>query len=351
MKYLELPGLADVHAHLREPGATQKEDFETGTKAAIAGGYTQVLDMPNNTPPTTTSKELEAKIKLATGRIWCDLGFNFGATKGSVAHFNNIKSKVFGLKLYMNRTTGPLLVESQKEKELIFKSWQSQSPIMVHAMGETIEVAIKLAKKYKRKIHVCHVTTDQISTLKKAKKDGVEISTEVCPHHLFLNENDLKDLGPLGMMQPPLMNKKDQKKMWEHLDFIDMISTDHAPHTLEEKFGGESAPFGVPGLETTLPLMLSAAAKGLITKERLKKMLSTNPKKIFKLPKQEKTFVVVDITKKYKIGQKRLFSKCTWTPFKDLEGVGEIKQIFLRGEKIFENGQFVGKPIGQIMVP
>jgi len=351
VKYLDLPGLADVHVHLREPGATHKEDFTTGTKAAIAGGYTQILDMPNNTPPTITPEELETKINLAKGKIWCDLGFNFGATKDSVVYFNKIKNKVFGLKLYTNRTTGPLLIEDQQDKELIFKSWENQIPIMVHATGETIEVAIKLAQKYKRKIHVCHVTTDQISTLKKAKKDGVDISTEVCPHHLFLNKNDLKNLGPLGMMQPPLMSKKDQEAIWEHLDFIDMISTDHAPHTLEEKLEDRSPKFGVPGLETTLPLMLSAVSKKMITHERLVEMLSTNPKKIFKLPKQEKTFVTVDITKTYTIGQKKLFTKCAWTPFKDLEGSGEIKQIFLRGNKIFENGNFIGKPMGQIMKP
>lgn len=351
MKYLDLPGLADVHVHFREPGATHKEDFTTGTKAAIAGGYTQVLDMPNNTPPTTTPEALQTKINLAKGRIWCDLGFNFGANKESVVYFDNIKSKVFGLKLYTNRTTGPLLIENQQDKELIFKSWESQAPIMIHAMGETVEEAIKLAHKYKRRIHVCHVTTDQISTLEKAKKNGTNISTEVCPHHLFLNKDDLKHLGPLGLMQPPLMSKKDQEAIWEHLDFIDMIATDHAPHTLEEKLEGKLPKFGVPGLETTLPLMLAATSKGLITQERLIEMLSINPKKIFKLPRQEKTFVTVDITKKYKIGQKKLFTKCAWTPFEDLDAIGEIKQIFLRGKKVFENGNFIGKPIGQIMVP
>lgn len=351
MKYLNFPGLADVHVHLREPGGVQKEDFETGTRAAVAGGYTQVIDMPNNTPPTTTPEELETKMNLASGRIWCDLGFNFGATKDSRVYFDRIKDKVFGLKLYMNKTTGPLLIDNQKERELIFKSWKGQTPIMVHAMGETVEIAIKLAKKYQRKIHVCHVTSDQIGALKKAKKEGIKISTEVCPHHLFLNTNDLDNLGPLGMMQPPLESKKNQEKMWEHLDFIDMISTDHAPHTLKEKLDKTSPKFGVPGLETTLPLMLSAASKGLISHDRLIAMLSTNPKKIFKLPKQEKTFTIVDVTKKYKIGQKKLFTKCAWTPFKDLEGVGEIKQVFLRGKKVFEDGNFTDKPFGQIIMP
>jgi carbamoyl-phosphate synthase/aspartate carbamoyltransferase/dihydroorotase len=351
VKYLNLPGLSDVHVHFRQPGATHKEDFTTGTQAAIAGGYTQVLDMPNNSPSTTSPNDLKAKIKLANGKIWCDLGFNFGATRESVVFFNLVKSKVFGLKLYLNKTTGPLLIENQSDRELIFKSWESDLPIMVHAMGETIEVAIKFAKKYRKRIHVCHVTTDQINTIKKAKKDKVEITSEVAPHHLFLNQNDLKKLGPLGFMQPPLMSKKDQEKIWDHLDFIDMIATDHAPHTLKEKINSKQPPFGVPGLETTLPLMLSAVAKRLITQKRLIEMLSTNPKQIFKLPKQEKTFSIVDLTKKYKIQQKKLFTKCAWTPFRDLEGVGEIKQVFLTGAKVFEDGVFLGKPSGKIMTP
>src|SRR3989344_5121505 len=173
---IKLPGLADVHTHLREPGATQKEDFETGTRAAVAGGYTQILDMPNNIPPTTTSLSLEKKIAISKNRIWCDVGFNFGATPESTRFFKKVATKVFGLKIYMNHTTGTLLVEKAKDRELIFKAWSSSLPIMVHAEGKTIETAIKLAGKYQKNLHICHITPDQLTIIDKAKKQGINIT-------------------------------------------------------------------------------------------------------------------------------------------------------------------------------
>jgi len=325
---LQLPGLVDVHVHLREPGATQKEDFESGTRAAVAGGYTQILDMPNNIPPIVTPEDLEDKIKLARGRIWCDLGFNFGATAESVKYFRKIS-----------------------QKALIFKSWKSDLPIMVHAEGETVKVAISLAKKYQKAIHVCHVTDDQIKAIEVAKRRGVKITSEVCPHHLFLTKEDVKKLGPLAMMKPPLLSKKGQKRLWENLENIDIISTDHAPHTLDEKYDKSSPKFGVPGLETTLPLMLAAVSKDLLSIKRLVEMTNINPRKIFRLPTQLNTFVTVNLNKRFKISNKGLFTKCGWTPFVGLEGRGEIKKVVLRGQTIFENGIFVGKPQGKVICP
>ena len=350
-KNIKLPGLIDVHTHIREPGGVQKEDFETGTKAAIAGGYTQILDMPNNTPPTIDPQTLDDKINRAKNKIWCDLGFNFGATASSTKYFKKITKKVFGLKVYMNQTTGTLLVDDNKDREIIFKSWKSPLPIMVHAEGKTIDVAIKLSRKYKRALHVCHVASGQLEKISDAKKKGMEITCEVCPHHLFLNADDQQKLGPLGVMRPPLLSKNDQEKLWENLDKIDMISTDHAPHTLDEKYDQTSPKFGVPGLETTLPLMLNAVYKKWITIEKLIKMLSTNPRKIFKIPGQSKKHVLVDTSKTYKISSKSLFTKCNWTPFGDIEGKGEITRVVVRGKTVFQNGVFLGKPSGLVMRP
>ncbi len=348
-KLHKLPGLVDVHVHLREPGGLQKEDFETGTKAAIAGGYTQILDMPNNIPPTVDEKSLDDKIKRANGRIWCDLGFNFGATRNSVKYFKKVDKKVFSLKIYMSKTTGSLLVTESQDKEIIFKSWQSPSPIMVHAQGELVEEAIELAKRYQRKIHICHLTADQLGSIKKAKGEGLPITSEVCPHHLFLNKEDVKRLGPLGIMKPPLCTKRDQEKLWENLEKIDMISTDHAPHTLDEKYKSSAPIYGVPGLETILSLMLNAVSKKLVTIERLVEMMSTNPRKIFNLPTQPQTYILVDLLKKYKISDKNLFTKCGWTPFKYLKGRGEVKKVIIRDRTVFENGKFVGRPSGRVM--
>src|SRR3989344_2208275 len=348
---LRLPGLIDVHVHLREPGGQQKEDFETGTKAAVAGGYTQILDMPNNIPPTTTPQALNEKIAMAKGRIWCDLGFNFGPVRQSAKYFKNIYKKAFGLKVYMNQTTGPLLIDKLADQDLIFKSWSGKLPIMVHAQGETVKIAIRLAKKHKKAIHICHVTADQIELVRKAKKDGLDITSEVCPHHLFLNQHDVKRLGPLGVMKPPLLSKSDQKKLWQNIDKIDMIATDHAPHTLEEKYDQSSSKFGVPGLETSLPLMLSAVDKGLLTLKRLTAMMSTNPKKIFNLPTQSNTYIEVDLSKKYKISNKVLFTKCGWTPFAGLNAGGKVIKVVIRGKIIFVNGNFMGIPLVRIIYP
>ena len=345
------PGLVDVHTHLREPGGTQKEDFETGTKAAVAGGYTQIIDMPNNIPPTATPQALDDKIARAKGRIWCDLGFNFGATKESAKYFKNIYKKAFGLKVYMNQTTGPLLIDKFADQDLIFKSWSGKLPIMVHAQDETVEIAIKLAKKYKKRIHICHTTTNQLGSIQKARKEGTFITCEVCPHHLLLSRDDLKRLGPLGVMKPPLLSKADQLKLWDSLDLIDVISTDHAPHTLEEKYEKSSPKFGVPGLETSLPLMLSAVDKGLLTLKRLTAMMSTNPKKIFNLPTQSNTYIEVDLSKKYKISNKGLFTKCGWTPFAGLNAGGKVIKVVIRGKIIFVNGNFMGIPLVRIIYP
>ncbi len=348
---IKLPGLVDVHVHLREPGGVQKEDFETGTKAAIAGGYTQILDMPNNIPPTVDLKSLANKISLAKNRIWCDLGFNFGATAKSTINFGKVYNKAFGLKIYMSQTTGPLLIDEDEDRELIFKSWRSNLPIMVHARDAIVDNAIALAQKYKKRIHICHATYNQLSMIKKAKLNGLEITSEVCPHHLFLNSTDVKKLGNFGLMKPPLMSKEDQEKIWEHINEIDMISTDHAPHTKEEKLNQSEPKFGVPGLETTIPLFFNAIRSKKITLARFIEMTSTNPRRIFKFPSQENTYVIVDASKSFKISDKGLFTKSAWKPFIGLEGGGQVKKVVLRSKTVFEDGKFIGKPSGRIIYP
>lgn len=348
---IKLPSLVDVHVHLREPGGIQKEDFETGTKAAIAGGYTQILDMPNNVPPVVDKKSLLYKIKLTKSRIWCDLGFNFGATKNSTKFFNEVKNQVFGLKIYMSQTTGPLLVVDKNDREHIFKLWNSNLPIMVHAKDEIVNEAILLAKRYKKQIHICHVTYNQLSAIRDAKSKGVKITSEVCPHHLFLNRDDVKKLGNFGVMKPPLMSKSDQLKMWDHLDEIDIISTDHAPHTIAEKQDQSQPKFGVPGLETTIPLFFQAMRERRITLDRFIQMTSSRPREIFNIPDPKNTYIVVDVSKYFKISELRLFTKCGWTPFKNFMGGAKVIQVVVRGKTVYKGGKFVGKPIGQVIYP
>lgn len=348
---LKLPGLIDVHVHLREPGATHKEDFSTGTKAAIAGGYTQVLDMPNNPTPTTSLDALETKIELAKGRIYADVGFNFGASPDSLREFEKVKNKVFGLKVYMNHTTGTLLMEDDHILSRVFEAWFKEKVIMVHAEGETLKKAIKLAKKFKKKLHVCHVSlASEIELIRSEKEKGMDITCEVSAHHLFLDEDVVKKLGPFGLMRPNLASKEDVKTLWESFRYIDMIASDHAPHTREEK-ESEKPPFGVPGLETTLPLLLTAVNENRLSLEQLIKLTSTNASKRFKIPKQPNTFVQIDMDKEWRIGDEPLYTKCGWSPFTGAKVKGKIKKVVLRGHTVYTDGKVKSKPFGQVIYP
>lgn len=358
----KLPGLIDPHVHLREPGATQKEDFETGTKAAIAGGYTLVLDMPNNPIATVSPQALQEKMDLAKGRIYCDVGFHFGASSKSVQYFEEVAGKVFGLKVYMNQTTGDLLMEDDQTLEAVFSSWPKdkqslpfavakRKPILVHAEGDTLQKAISLAKKFNNKLHVCHVSLEkEIELIKEAKKGGLRVSCEVTCHHLFLTEEDEKRLGPFGVMRPPLTSKKDQEALWQGIvdGTIDMIASDHAPHTKEEKLNSEKPINGIPGLETSLPLLLTAFSEGRLTMNKLIEITSVNPRKIFDLPEQEDTYVEVDTEESYILENDNLQTKCGWTPFAGMKVTGRVKSVVLRGQQVFDGKNVLG-PFGQLL--
>ncbi|MBU1000739.1 dihydroorotase family protein [Patescibacteria group bacterium] len=348
---IRLPGLIDPHVHLREPGAIQKEDFQTGTKAAIAGGFTTVLDMPNNPIPTVTPEALQQKIDLAKGQLFSDVGFHFGASRESIQYFSKVQDLVFGLKLYMNHTTGELLIEDEFVLEEVFSAWTKEKPIMVHAEADTLKKAISLAKKFNNKLHVCHVSLkEEVEVIKAAKQDGLNISCEVTCHHLFLTEEDVKRLGSYGMMKPPLRSKEDQEVLWQALtdSTIDMIGSDHAPHTKEEKTG-KKIPNGVPGLETTLPLLLTAVNKGQLSQEKLIEITLTNPKKIFGIPEQKKTWIEVDMDESYVFKNENLQTKCGWTPFAGMKVTGKLKKVVLRGQLVFDGKNIFG-PYGRAMV-
>lgn len=348
---IKLPGLIDTHVHLREPGATQKEDFETGTKAAVAGGYTLVLDMPNNPNPITNPGALEEKISLAQNRIYCDLGFHFGGSKEGTQYFEQVKDKVFGLKVYMNHTTGPLLIEAADELDLIFSSWPKEKPLMVHAETETLAKAIILAKKHGNRLHVCHVARKiELELIIQAKSEGLPVTCEVAMHHLYFTHADEERLGHYAMMRPPLASQEDQDFLWANIDAIDIVASDHAPHTKEEKEGGKVVN-GIPGLETTLPLLLNAFNQGKITLERIIEMTSDSPRKIFNVPEQEDTYIEVDLDQSLTISNDGLFTKCGWTPFDGMELKGKILKTVIRGETVFENGEIVGEPTGQTVYP
>jgi len=348
---IKLPGLIDTHVHLREPGNTHKEDFETGTKAAIAGGYTMVIDMPNNPNPITNPQALEEKIKLAEGRIYSDLGFHFGGAESAVPFFEKVKDKVFGLKVYMNHTTGPLLIEDPGELDLIFSSWPKEKILMVHAEQETLTKAINLANKHGNKLHVCHVARKtELELIIKAKSEGMNITCEVAMHHLYLTVDSIEKLKQFGMMRPPLAEHEDMDYLWANINKIDIIASDHAPHTWDEK-QGDIVVNGVPGLETSLPLLLNAVNEGILTIDRLIEMTSTNPRKIFSIPEQPDTYVEVDLDATQTISNEGLFTKAGWTPFVGMEIKGKIIRTILRGEVVFNEGQIIDGGSGQVVFP
>lgn len=348
---ITLPGLIDIHVHLRTPGQQHKEDFLTGTSAALAGGFTTILDMPNNLKPVTTIKRLQQKEDLARQSIVCDVGFYFGSLGDNLAEFPKIQGQVFGIKLYLNVTTGHLLIDEEKLRA-IYHAWSSKQPILLHCEGQTLPMALNVIRTTQKKTHICHVSSkEELSAVIDAKEKGLPITCGVTPHHLFLTEVDVKRLGPFGLMRPFLKSQKDQDYLWQHLDAIDVIESDHAPHTKMEKTG-DNPPFGVPGLETTLPLLLTAVSEDKLTVDDIIRLMYINPAKIFHIATDPETKIEVDENFVYEINNTDLKTKCGWSPFAGKKVTGKVQKAYIRGEKAFENGQILVSPgFGKIIYP
>lgn len=352
---IKLPGLIDIHVHLRDPGQTYKEDFFTGTSAALAGGFTTILDMPNNKIPITSIKELKEKQKIAGEKIVCDVGFYFGSLGENLKDFKTVQNQVFGLKIYLNQTTGNYIVDEKVFKR-ICEVWPKKIPILLHAEADVIEQMIEIAGQASQRIHICHISSKkEFQTIINAKKKSYKVTCGVTPHNLFLTVTDEKKLGSFGMMKPSLKTKKDVDFIWKNLKYIDVIESDHAPHTIEEKnhppAGGKPL-FGVPGLETTLPLLLTAVSEKKLTLDRLIELCFDNPKKIFKIPTDKNTWIEIDEKEEYIIDNKNLKTKCGWSPFHGWKVRGKVKRVFIRGKKVFEDGKLLVKPgSGKIIKP
>ncbi len=344
-RLLKLPGLIDVHTHLRVPGGEQKEDFATGTRAAIAGGFTTILAMPNTTPPVVTPAALAATQRQAQPAIFCDVGFFVGASPAHTAELPALAEAGVALKIYLNDTFGPLRVDDLPTLHACFRNWTRAKPIAIHAEGQSVAVGIGLAAAYRRPVHFCHLSRrDEIELVAEAKAAGLPVTCEVTPHHLFLTDDDATRLGAFGDMRPRLASQSDVDALWAHLDTtIDCIATDHAPHTRAEK-ASETPPPGVPGLETSLPLMMTAVKAGRLSLARLIALMADNPRRIFGLPEQPATFIEVDTETPFTISEKGLQTKCGWSPFLNRELFGRVRRVVLRGAEIFVDGTFVAPP-------
>ncbi|XP_076329869.1 carbamoyl-phosphate synthetase 2, aspartate transcarbamylase, and dihydroorotase rudimentary isoform X2 [Tachypleus tridentatus] len=345
LQLVRLPGLIDIHVHLREPGATYKEDFASGTAAALAGGFTLVCAMPNTNPPVINKASLREIQQLARIGARCDYALFVGATSDNADSLPQMFRSVVGLKMYLNETYGPLLLESVTNWIKHFEHWPLSLPICVHAERQTTAAVILLASLYQRSIHICHVSREEeILVIRAAKEQGLPVTCEVCPHHLFMTVEDTEVIGvKRAKVKPCLTTARDQKALWDNLDVIDCFATDHAPHTLEDKMS-ENPPPGFPGLETILPLLLTAVNEGRLTIDDIVKRLYYNPKRIFNLPDQPNTYIEVDLEEEWIIPEAMPFSKAKWTPFAGRSVKGQVRRVVLRGEVAFVDGQVLVPP-------
>ncbi|MBN1580773.1 MAG: amidohydrolase family protein [Anaerolineae bacterium] len=330
-----LPGLIDAHVHLRTPGQTHKEDLETGTRAAIAGGFTHVLDMPNTTPSIIDENSLDRKLEQIRQLAHCQVSQFVGGSEHTIENVGKLANRAVGLKLYLGQTHGSLLLSHPATVIALMRRWPGV--VAVHAEGWQLAAAIGLARLLDRPIHCCHVARQwEIELIRQAKERGsATITCEVTPHHLFLTNEDAGRLGPFGYMKPELGTERDRQALWDNLDVIDCIASDHAPHTLAEK-QSRSPPPGVPGLETTVPLLLNAVYENRLTLERMIELLYDGPRRVYGLSKQPETSVKVELDKRHTLNNHTLYTKCGWTPFAGVHVRGMVRSVILHGKQVHQ---------------
>jgi len=369
-----MPGAIDVHVHFRDPGLTHKEDFYTGSKAAAAGGITSFFDMPNTKPSTTTLSLLEEKRQLAAKKSLVNYNFFMGATPENIDDLKKAQN-IAGVKIYVGSSTGDLLVSEQDPLERIFKEiphliavhseaehvirrqkekYQHRQEVADHPDIRSVEAAVEstkrvilLAKKYKHRTHICHLSTEEEVALLQGLSPL--ITTEVTPQHLFKFSPDCYlQYGSFAQMNPPIREQRHAKGLMKGLKegVIGCIATDHAPHTKEEKklpFG--QAPSGIPGVETSLPLLLNLAAQHQCQRSDILKWMCHNPARYFNI--QDKGFlkvgydadlVLVDLKKNKKVGAGH--SKCGWSLFEEDYLTGWPIMTFVNGQLVFREGEF-----------
>ena len=372
-----IPGIIDPQVHFREPGADHKEDLHSGSCAAAAGGVTSFLDMPNNNPPVTTIKLMAEKKQLAAEKSVVNYGFFIGATPDNLEELNAVEN-VCGIKIFMGASTGDLLVDDPDILEIIFAN--GKKLIAVHAEDESIlqenrklmkgindvrvhsrvrdesaalsatKLAVRLSLKYLRRLHILHLTTEEECDFLRTLPREHHISTEVCPQHLVLTSPECYEhLGTKAQMNPPIRSKRHTVALWQALKdgIIDCIATDHAPHTLSEKnqpYG--RSPSGMPGVETSLPLMLDRVNKDLCTLPEVVYWMSESPAKLYKMHGkgrievgQDADLALIDMSLKKKIINGELHTRVNWSPFDGVELQGWTVRTIVNGQTVFLNGE------------
>jgi len=383
-KYL-IPGVIDDQVHFREPGLIHKATIESESKAAIAGGITSFIEMPNTVPQATTQKLLEEKFEIAANSSYANYSFMFGGTNDNLEELlKTDPSNVAGIKLFLGSSTGNMLVDNDAVLEKIFsstkmliavhcedeatvkknletylKEYGDDIPIELHPKIRSEEAcylssskAIALAKKTGARLHVFHLSTAKETKLftNKVPLEKKQITAEVCVHHLWFDESDYKSKGTFIKWNPAVKTKKDQEGLWKALlnDKIDVIATDHAPHTKEEKQQVYTkAPSGGPLVQHALPAMLQAYRQEKISIEKIVEKMCHNPAKIFKIEKRgfiKKGYyadlVLVDVSSPWTVTKDNILYKCGWSPFEGTTFYSKITHTFVNGHLAYQNNVF-----------
>ena len=381
-----LPGVIDTQVHFREPGLEHKEDLESGTRGAVLGGVTAIFEMPNTAPLTTDGPTFAEKMRRAKGRAWCDYAFFMGATAGNAAELARLEllPGCSGVKIFMGSSTGALLVADDAALTEVLKHGRRR--IAIHAEDEARlierrkavdpakgpaqhpdwrddESAIRatrrilaIARATGRPIHVLHVTTAEEMPLLAARKDVATV--EVTPQHLTLAAPECYErLGTFAQMNPPIRAARHREALWRAVadGTVDVIGSDHAPHTREEKAKTYPAsPSGMPGVQTLVPLMLDHVAAGRLSLERLVDLTSAGPQRIYNIAGKgrialgyDADFTIVDLAARRAIENGWIASKCGWTPFDGMRVTGWPMATILRGRVVMREGELFGPPAGR----
>lgn len=392
---LVLPGLIDAHVHLRDQLRSLDEDFHTGTSAAVAGGITAVLDMPNNIPVTMNATSLKERMRLAKSNILANVGF-FSAFPENLDEIDEVvKEGAVAFKLYLNEQIGGLDVDDDRVLSRAFKKVSELGiPVAVHAedrrsVKDVAEVQrrrgrndveaymkahspevearavariLEVALSSNVQIHFCHISSEKsIVLISNAKNMGLRVSCEVTPHHLLLSNEDLERLGTLGVTDPPFRSKNIKKELWVALKSgqIDIVASDHAPHLKIHKLASSvwDAKPGVPGLETMLPLLLTKVNRGQLTLGEVVKLMAEKPAEIFQLQSMgflregvDANLTVVDMHKQSTVDPSRFCSKAKYSPFDGYHLKGMPVRTFVNGCQVMKEGEILSDlRIGRIL--
>ncbi len=383
-KYL-IPGLIDDQVHFREPGLTHKGDIYTESRAAVAGGITSFIEMPNTNPQTTTMEKIDQKLEIASRNSAANYGFMFGGTNTNLEEIKKIdENKVAGLKLFLGSSTGNMLVNKKEVLKEIFKT--SKLVISVHCEDElTIKNnlnhylkiygknipfkfhpkirsseacfksssdAVKLALETGARLHVFHLSTaNETKLFSKIPLEEKQITSEVCTHHLWFSDKDYKNKGSKIKWNPAIKTEEDRTKLWEALneDLIDVYATDHSPHTIDEKnLPYTESPSGGPLVQHGLLAMLDCVNKGKITLEKFVEKASHNPAKIFKIKKRgflKKNFyadmVLIDLEGKTNVTRNNIMYKCGWSPFEGYIFNSSVIKTWVNGKLLYDKGKII----------